>query len=189
MTDRQTRNGSNHRAAIIGAVIATALYAAGVSAHPGTTPHWRSFWTAFADIGQCITPVVGALACWYIAKRSSGREQGSWLLIGAGAAAWGVGQVLWTCSEVGFGLQPVSPAFCDIGFLLSPVLIVAGLFGFVDTPAGLLSRLRGAIEGLLIAGGVLVAAWTILLAPVVATSAIRSPNNWSPWPTRRSTPL
>jgi diguanylate cyclase (GGDEF)-like protein/PAS domain S-box-containing protein len=40
----------------------------------------------------------------------------------------------------------------------------------VDTPAGKLSRLRGILEGLLIAGGLLVAVWTILLAPVVAAS-------------------
>jgi hypothetical protein len=60
---------------------------------------------------------------------------------------------------------------CDIGFLMSPVLIVTGLLRFVDTPAGLLSRARGVFEGLLIAAGLLVPVWAILLAPVVRESS------------------
>jgi diguanylate cyclase (GGDEF)-like protein/PAS domain S-box-containing protein len=158
------------RIAAVVAVIATLLYLAGVSAHPGTTHAWTTFWTAFDDIGQCITPFVAAVACWFTARHSSGRERISWGLIGAGATSWGAGQILWTVCELGLGHQPVSPSPCDAGFLLAPLLIVGGLLGFVDTPAGRLSWLRGILEGLLIASGVLVAVWTILLAPVVAAS-------------------
>ena len=167
MAEPANTDGTNwRRIAAMVAVIATLLYLAGVSAHPGATHTW----TAFDDIGQCITPFIAAIACWITARRSSGRERVSWALIGAGAASWGAGQVLWTIYEVGLGHQPVSPSLCDAGFLLAPLLIVGGLLGFVDTPAGVLSRLRGILEGLLIAGGLLVAVWTILLAPVVAAS-------------------
>ncbi len=167
-----TTNGirvRSRRVAVVIAVAASFVYLVAVSVHPGTH-RWTSFWSAFDDFGQCITPFVGAAACWLSARRSSGRERGSWVLIGSGAAAWGVGQILWTVYEVGFGHQPVSPSPCDAGFLLSPVLIVIGLLRFVDTPAGLLSRVRGVLEALLISGGVLVAVWALLLSPVAAAS-------------------
>jgi diguanylate cyclase (GGDEF)-like protein/PAS domain S-box-containing protein len=170
MANMTIGNGARrHRVAVVVAVVASFVYLVAVSVHPGTH-RWTSFWTAFDDFGQCITPFIGAAACWLTARRSSGRERVSWVLIGAGAAAWGAGQILWTLYEVGFGHQPVSPSLSDAGFLLSPVLIVIGLLRFVDTPAGLLSRVRGVLEALLIAGGVLVAVWALLLSPVVATS-------------------
>ncbi len=159
-----------HRIAIAVALITSFVYLVAVSVHPGTTHKWMAFWTAFDDFGQCITPLIAAGACWFTARRSSGRERVSWMLIGAGAAAWGTGQILWTVYEVGLGTQPVSPSACDAGFLLSPVLIVIGLLRFVDTPAGLFSRVRGVLEALLISGGVLIAMWAFLLSPVVATS-------------------
>jgi len=148
------------------ALIASLGYAAGVSIHPGGTQRW----TAFDDIGQVLTPLAAVAACWWTSRRSSGRERRAWTLIAAGALSWGIGQALWTIDEVVLGHQPVSPSPCDVGFLLAPVLIVAGLLLFVDTPAGSLSWVRGAFEGLLISSGLLVAVWTILLAPVAAAS-------------------
>ncbi len=160
----------HRRPAVVAAVIASAVYLVAVSVHPGTH-EWTSLWTAFDNFGQCITPFIAAAACWLTARRTAGPERVSWILIGAGAASWGAGQVIWTVYQVGLGLQPISPSVCDVGFLLSPVLIVIGLLRFVDTPAGFLSRARGAFEGLLIAGGLLLPVWTILLAPVAKTSS------------------
>jgi len=165
VAEQQSRR--TRRALVAAAVLACVLFTAGVSFHPGA----GAFWTAFDDVGQSITPFVAALVCWQTARRSTGRERTGWALIGAGSAAWGVGQVIWTVFEVGLGHAPVSPTGSDIGFLLAPVLIVAGLLLFVDTPAGVLSRIRGLVEGLLIAGGVFVPIWTMLLSPVVAGSS------------------
>ncbi len=171
MADAAIRRGAKrHPAAVIAAVIASFVYLVAVSVHPGTHG-WTSFWTAFDDFGQCITPLIAVAACWLTVRRAPASERVSWFLIGAGAASWELGQVLWTIDEVGLGHQPVSPSVCDIGFLLSPVLIVLGLLRFVDTPAGLLSRARGAFEGLLIAGGLFLPVWTILLAPVARASS------------------
>ena len=137
-----------------------------VSFHPGGAASW----TAFDNIGQTVTPFVAAISCFAIARRSARRESAAWNLIALGAASWGLGQLLWTYFDVGLGQQPVSPSICDIGFLLSPVLTIAGLLLFVETPAAQLSRLRGILEAVLIAGGLLVAAWALLLEPVVSTS-------------------
>ncbi len=142
------------------------LFTAGVSLHPGG----ESRWTAFDDIGESLTPFIALAACWTVARRSAGRERSAWALIGAGAGSWGLGQVGWTIFEVGLGTTPESPSLCDAGFLLSPLLIIAGLLLFVLTPAGLLTRLRGALEALLIAGGLLAAAWSLVLAQAVSGS-------------------
>ncbi len=167
MGDRSTTDpGRRSRVAVVVAVLATLIYTAGVSLHPGGT----SRWTAFDDIGQAITPCIAAAACWVTARRTGGRERVAWILMGAGTAAWAAGEVIWTVYEVGLGHQPVSPSTSDVGYLLAPVLIIAGLLLFVDTPAGPLSRWRGASEGLLLAGGVLIAAWIVMLAPVVRAS-------------------
>jgi len=146
------------------AVAATAAFTVLVAWHPGGPAHW----TAFDDIGQAVTPFVAAGACLWTSRRSAGRERAAWVLIGLGAASWGAGQIAWTVYEVGLGYQPVSPSICDAGFLLSPLLVVGGLLSFVETPAGLLSRVRGAIEASIIGGGLLIAVWTILLAPVAS---------------------
>jgi diguanylate cyclase (GGDEF)-like protein/PAS domain S-box-containing protein len=171
MANAAIGNGARrYRVASVLAVVASLAYLVAVSVHPGTTHRWASFWTAFDDFGQCITPFIAAGACWLTARRSSGRERVSWVLIGLGAASWGTGQIVWTIYEVGLGHQPVSPSACDVGFLLSPVLIAIGLLRFVDTPAGRLSQVRGVLEALLISAGVLVPVWALLLSPVVATS-------------------
>ncbi len=155
------------RIAVALGLLASVVFAAGVSLHPGNA----AFWTAFDDLGESIAPLVCTLACLVTAVRSGGRERIAWTLIGAGALAWGCGQVLWTVDEVGRGFTPVSPCLCDIGFLSSPLLIVAGVLGFVDTPSGALSRVRGAFEAALLAGGFLLPVWTLLLAPFAAAGS------------------
>jgi diguanylate cyclase (GGDEF)-like protein/PAS domain S-box-containing protein len=155
--------GSYWRRPWVVVVIAVALFTLGVSLHPGG----GILWTAFDDIGQSITPFVAAVVCGMTARRCAGRERTAWTLIGVGTAAWGSGQIGWTVLEVFYGRQPVSPCLCDVGFLASPLLVVAGLLLFVDTPAGFLSRLRVGVEALLIAIGIFLPVWTILLNPVL----------------------
>ena len=162
-----SRGGLPRRRLVLAvSLLATAVYLAGVSIRPGGAHAWL----AIDDFGQIFTPLFAATVCGWTARRSIGRERVAWALIGAGALSWAVGQALWTVDEVGLGFTPVSPAPCDAGFLLSPLLIVSGLLALVHTPAGALSRVRGMLEGLLIASGLLVAVWTVLLAPVVHSS-------------------
>jgi hypothetical protein len=151
---------------VICGVIASVLFFAGITAHPGGA----SAWVGFDNIGQAITPFVAALACGVVARRYSGRLRRTWALIGLGSLSWGVGQVIFTVMLVGFGDTPPVPSICDLFFLLSPTLIVLGILGFVDTPSVLLSWARAILEGSLIASGVLAAVWTVLIAPAIAIS-------------------
>lgn len=154
--------GGGRRLALASGVAATLIFATAVILHGGATS-----WTAFEDIAEAVAALFGFGACWWTGEHTAGRERLAWRLIGAGAGSWGAGQTLRAVLTIVNGHQPISPSVADIGFLLGPVLITLGLLLFVDTPAGALSHLRGIVEALLIAGGLMVAVWTVLLAPVM----------------------
>jgi diguanylate cyclase (GGDEF)-like protein/PAS domain S-box-containing protein len=151
---------------VVCGAVASVLFCAGITVHPGGA----SSWVGFDNIGQAVTPFVAAFVCAVVARRHSGRTRRSWSLIGLGTLSWGIGQVIFTVLLVGFGETPPVPSICDLFFLLSPTLIVLGILGFVDTPSVLLSWARAILEGSLIASGVLASVWTVLIAPAIAIS-------------------
>jgi 4-amino-4-deoxy-L-arabinose transferase-like glycosyltransferase len=90
----------------------------------------------------------------------------AWSLLAVGMGAWAIGQIGWTIYETGFGIEPVAPSPLDGLFLLSSVLVIVGLLAMVRTPAGHLSHIRGAVEGLFIAGGFFLCSWSLLIGSV-----------------------
>ncbi len=157
----------------LGAIL---LFAALVSANAGES----SFWTAFDDIGEALAAVLATLACAVRARRErttalaegepNHRATVAWLLLACGTGAWAIGQTGWCVYEVGLGITPEAPSMLDAAFLAFPVLVVGGLLSMVETPAGRLSQLRGATEGLLIAAGCFLISWCAAIASVFATS-------------------
>jgi diguanylate cyclase (GGDEF)-like protein/PAS domain S-box-containing protein len=138
-----------------------------------------AFWTAFDDIDEALAAGLATVAVTVRVVRirrsqAPGADRRPWLvwaLMGAGMGMWLVGQIAWSVYEVGLGVEPPSPGWLDGVFLLSPVLVIAGLLGMLRTPAGGLSQLRGLLEGLFIAGGLLLCTWVIAIEPVAAGSA------------------
>jgi hypothetical protein len=94
------------------------------------------------------------------------QERVAWSLLAVGMGAWAIGQIGWTIYETGFGIEPVAPSPLDGLFLLSSVLVIVGLLAMVRTPAGHLSHIRGAVEGLFIAGGFFLCSWSLLIGSV-----------------------
>ncbi len=141
--------------------------------HAGNAP----VWTAFDDIGEALAASVATVACVARARRErrardtatdGGRAWILWSLLAAGAGAWAVGQVGWSVYEVGLGSAPPAVSALDVAFLAFPILVVAGLLTMVQTPAGRLSQLRGAAEGLFIAAGFLLLSWSLIVGSVLA---------------------
>ncbi len=166
---------------------AVGVYAVLTGVHTGNSHGW----TAFADIGEVLAAALATVACTVRAKgvraryaqaleagaAPGGRPERSarpgpprrmaWPLLAAGVGAWTLGQLSVCIYEVGFDVRAPEPSVADAGFLLGYVLVSCGLLAFVRTPAGNLSRLRGAVEALLIACGFLLCSWSLLIAPVL----------------------
>ncbi len=155
---------------------ATAAFAVLVTIHAGNGRGW----TAFEDLSETLAAVIAGLACASRARRDS-REDSlegrsgqrvwrAWRLLAFAFGAWAVGHVVWSIYEVGLGITPKRPSIIDGALLTSSVLVVGGLMSMVSTPAGRLSHLRGAAEGLLIAVGCFLISWCAVIAAVFASS-------------------
>jgi len=145
-----------------------------VTLHSGNAPGW----TAFGDLSQTLAASIAGLACASRAARERREisERGerstwrAWRLLACAMAAWAAGHAVWSVYEVGLGITPKSPSLLDGALLTSSVLVAGGLLSMVSTPAGWLSRLRGAAEGLLIATGCFLLSWCAVIAAVFASS-------------------
>jgi diguanylate cyclase (GGDEF)-like protein/PAS domain S-box-containing protein len=155
---------------------ATASFAILVTVHDGNA----SGWTAFKDVGETLAALIAALACASRARRErcesaplGGSGRGAWRawrLLAYGLGVWAVGHIARSVCELGFGIHPTPPSVLDAAPLAAWVLVVGGLLSMVSTPAGRLSHLRGAAEGLLIATGCFLISWCAVIAAVFASS-------------------
>ena len=157
-------------------LVALAIFGVLVTVHAGNAPGS----TAVEDFSETLAALIAAAACASRARRDrweatheGGSEQRAWRawrLLALGMGAWAAGHLARTVYEVGFGVTPKSPSYLDAVLLTSSVLVVGGLLSMVSTPAGRLSQLRGAIEGLLIAAGCFLISWCVAIAAVFASS-------------------
>jgi hypothetical protein len=169
-------------AAVAVFIVLTALHAGNSAA-----------WTAFDNIGEALAAVLATVACASRVSRERSlyssaletqregfadasavgiqrRSRIAWSLLTVGVGAWALGQIGWTVYETGFGIEPAAPSPLDALFLLFSVLIICALLAMVRTPAGYLSQLRGAVEGLFIASGFFLCSWSLVIGSVLARS-------------------
>jgi diguanylate cyclase (GGDEF)-like protein/PAS domain S-box-containing protein len=157
-------------------VAALAAFGALVTIHAGNVRGW----TAFEDLSETLAAVIACVAC---ASRARTERRGdsvpgtagqrawrAWRLLAYGMGAWALGHIVWSVYEVGLGITPRPPSPLDAALLISSVLVVGGLLSMVSTPAGRLSHLRGAAEGMLIAAGCFLISWCGVIAAVFASS-------------------
>jgi diguanylate cyclase (GGDEF)-like protein/PAS domain S-box-containing protein len=164
-----------------GALAAIVLYGVLTALHSGNSQRWIDF----ADGGEGIAAILACAACAVRATRTgtpaapeglhagpalARRRRVAWALLSVGAGLWALGQVVTCVYEVVLTQRVSEPSLADAGFLGFDVFIILGLLAFVRTPAGRLSQLRGAVEGLFIAGGFLLCAWSLVIGSVMAHS-------------------
>ena len=158
------------------AAAAVVVFLVLTAVHVGNSPGW----TAFADVFEALAAVLATAACTVRARREyivrsradagAGRGWVAWTLVACGTGAWALGQIGWSVEEVALNTTPPSGSILDVGFLAFPALVVAGLLTTVQTPAGRLSQLRGAAEGLLLAAGFFLLSWALIIGRVLATT-------------------
>ncbi|TMD18352.1 MAG: diguanylate cyclase, partial [Chloroflexi bacterium] len=84
----------------------------------------------------------------------------------ASALSWGAGEVVWSYYELLVGQQGPFPSFADLGYLLAVPLAIAGVLYFPSAPTRATSLARTILDGLLIAGSLLIISWSTVLGAV-----------------------
>jgi diguanylate cyclase (GGDEF)-like protein/PAS domain S-box-containing protein len=118
-----------------------------------------------SDVGLVLAAFGASVACISNAGTRF-RHRRVWLLLGLSAGSWGVGQVVWTYYEVIAGRQVPFPSIADIGYLTAVPLAAAGLLMLPSGTRSMAGRLRTLLDGLLIAGSVLLISWQLVLVRV-----------------------
>jgi signal transduction histidine kinase len=118
---------------------------------------------AFSDWVAVPLALFAAGACVWASFGDQGRARRSWLFLGAAAAAWGVGEIIWSYYETIVGEEVPFPGWADAGFLgLIPFALIAVL-SLPTAPRGTVARLRAFFDGVIIAGSLLFIGWATVL--------------------------
>ena len=118
------------------------------------------------DIGEFVIAFIAAGAAAYAAYRHQKRTRVAWALISVSALSWGLGEVAWSYYELLLGHQIPFPSLADVGYLLAVPFAIAGVLFFPSAPSRLTSLARTILDGLLIAGSLLIISWATVLGTV-----------------------
>jgi|SRR5665213_1269176 len=124
------------------------------------------FATGVDDIGEAVAAFIALAACAWTASRSVGNYRRGWALLGASAAAWCAGEIVWSIYEVGLGIASPFPSVADVGFLAAVPLAIAGVLYFWTGPRGTAERWRLWLDGLTIALALTFTGWSLGLQQV-----------------------
>jgi len=117
---------------------------------------------AISNVGLALAALAASAACARAARRRDAYRR-SWLLLAGFALSWGIGQILWTWYESIVGREVPFPSLADIGYLAAPPLAAAALLLLPGTTQSIAGRIRTVIDGLMIAGSVLLTSWVVVL--------------------------
>jgi diguanylate cyclase (GGDEF)-like protein/PAS domain S-box-containing protein len=126
--------------------------------------------TAVDDIGEAVAAGIAAVSCGLAAIRTQGRLRRAWALLAASAASWCLGEIVWSVSDVGFGITPPSPTLSDIGFLAAIPLAIAGILSFANSARGTSTGLRLWLDRAIVSLSLLYVGWELGLGDVLSQS-------------------
>jgi hypothetical protein len=126
----------------------------------------EGFVVALDDIGEAVAALIAAAACAWTAKRSQGNVRRGWALLAASAAAWCVGEIVWSIYEVALNVASPFPSFADVGFLAAMPLAIAGVLFFWTPPRGTAESWRLWLDGLTIALALTFTTWSLGLQQI-----------------------
>jgi len=162
-----TRAGRRFIGSAIAVTVLSAVFIAWTAARIGGD----TVTIAVDDIGEAIAAAIAAVSCGYAAWRNAGRMRLAWALLGASAATWFAGEVVWSVYEVGLGVAVPFPSAADAGYLLAIPLAVAGLLAFPSAPSRVTTRSQALVDGAIVALSLVFVSWAFGLAKVYETSS------------------
>jgi diguanylate cyclase (GGDEF)-like protein len=127
-----------------------------------------------SDIASPLAGYTAAAACWYAARRATGRMRRGWALIGAGMACTATGEAIWSWYELVLSVDVPVVSVADIPFLAQVPLTLAGV-AFVLVPRRTTDTLRTVLDGLIIAVSFLYLSSVTVLGDVVRDGGGETP--------------
>ncbi|HET9847518.1 MAG TPA: EAL domain-containing protein, partial [Candidatus Dormibacteraeota bacterium] len=118
------------------------------------------------DTGEFVVAYLAAAICAFSAFHHRGRTRTAWALIAASAFSWATGEVVWSYYELIQKIQTPFPSFADLGYLLAVPFAIAGVLYFPSATTRATSVARTVLDGLLIAGSLLIVSWSTVLGTV-----------------------
>jgi len=127
-------------------------------------------WIAVDNVGQAAAALLAAVACLW-APWGRTERQAPWRILGAGAACWCAGQTYFAYFVVVSGSSPPTPSWGDAGFLTASLCYTVAVLLFVEAAVRRVSRVRAALEGLIVLGSVAVCSYSLVIRTVVQHSS------------------
>jgi diguanylate cyclase (GGDEF)-like protein/PAS domain S-box-containing protein len=119
-----------------------------------------------SDFGLTFAALGAAAACGRNAWRGT-RHRRMWGFLGGACLSWGIGQAIWTAYEAIPPYREVPfPSFADVGYLAMVPLAAAALISLPTVSQNLPGRLRTLLDGMMIAGSLLLVSWVFVLKEV-----------------------
>jgi diguanylate cyclase (GGDEF)-like protein len=157
--------GSSSRqlgAATGAAAIILGVYAIWAAAHPSGE---RS--PVDVDVVvKLFVALVAATSCFVLGRRAAREVRSAWMWIGASAASWAAGEAVLTWYNFARSGAARFPSVADAGFLVALPLAAIGVLLFPSAPRPGASRLRMPLDGIIVAGSLLIVSWTTTLGSV-----------------------
>jgi signal transduction histidine kinase len=128
---------------------------------------------AAVDAISVLAALAAAVACLRSSRRRCDSSRAwtmsmrrAWRLVGLAVLAMGAGDAIWMWYDVVLRSEPPCPSLADVAYLGSVPLMAAGVLSFPVAPAQRAARLRTLVDGVLIAGCLLIVSWVTVLKPV-----------------------
>src|SRR5579859_4656900 len=116
-----------------------------------------------ANVLQFLGPLMAALLCLWGLRRQGQRAS---LFLGLGILTFVVGLGIWSYYEL-IAHQYPFPSAADIAFLASPPLLLLGILLLPVGPMPHVSRVRVALDGLMMLTAILTFSWYFVLGPTL----------------------
>ena len=144
------------------AVALLGLFLFWMALHPGVH-------RSTTDIDSVVNLVVATLAaasCAGFGRRAAPQVRLAWMWTGSFALVWAVGAAVLTWYDFARKGAVPFPSAADAGFLAAMPLAAIGVLLFSSAPGPGVSRARMLLDGMIVAGSLLVVSWTTALGTV-----------------------
>jgi diguanylate cyclase (GGDEF)-like protein/PAS domain S-box-containing protein len=119
-----------------------------------------------SNLGLVVVGLAAGTAAVRRGRCQDGPVRRFWTLLGAAVLSWTAGQMVWTWYESVLGQEVPFPSLADWGYLGMPLLATAALLSLPLAAPTLAGRVRTILDGLMVAGSLLLCSWIIVLGPV-----------------------